>query len=113
MHRHCAVVIGLLIACGQVHAVSADDLLEQSNDTGVQVADLKDQLEKGLQARLPREFRFIGTVVTMVQQKQLPLDLVKSAFQWARRQVNSRKYPFPYFERALRVLAGRRGIKIP
>lgn len=79
----------------------------------LQVANLKDQLEKGLQARLPREFRFIGTIVRMVERNELPLRLVRAAFQWARRQVRAGKYPFPYFERAIRILASRDGIAIP
>lgn len=73
------------------------------------VAELRDQLEGGLLARLPREFAFIGRVTAMVEGRQLPLDLVMSTFQWARRK---KPYPFPYFERALRTRAARLGIAI-
>lgn len=76
------------------------------------VAGLQQQLENGLQARLPREFQFIARVVALVQQKKLPLPLVQSTFVWARRQVTGRKYPFPYFERALRIRAKRIGVEI-
>ena len=75
----------------------------------IEVADLQDQLENGLRARLPSEFAFIRRVVEMVRADQLPLDLVVGTFQWARRK---KPYPFPYFERALRTLAARRGIPI-
>jgi hypothetical protein len=77
-----------------------------------EIADLKEQLEKGLQARLPSEFKFIARVCLLVQQGTLPLPLVRSTFTWARRQVVGRKYPFPYFERALRIRAKRIGVMI-
>ncbi len=76
---------------------------------GAQIAGLQDQLEKGLKARLPREFDFIERVVAMVKAKQLPYDLVQSTFMWARVK---RPYPFPYFETGLRTRAARQGIKI-
>jgi hypothetical protein len=76
---------------------------------GVQVADLQEQLENGLQARLPAEFAFIARVVMKVQQNQLPLELVKGTFQWSR---GKKPYPFPYFERALRLRAARLGIAL-
>ena len=75
----------------------------------IEVANLQDQLENGLQARLPGEFAFIARVVEMVEANQLPLELVKSTFQWARRK---KPYPFPYFERALRLRAAKLGIQI-
>jgi hypothetical protein len=84
-----------------------------SQDTpGVATADLKDQLEKGLRARLPREFAFIGRVIYMVDHKELPLDLVKSTFDWAREKAKTKRYPFPYFEQAMRIRAKRIGIVI-
>ncbi len=73
------------------------------------VPDLKNQLEKGLKARLPREFEFIELVVGKVEANQLPLDLVTSTFLWARPK---RPYPFPYFERGLRLRAAQRGIEL-
>jgi hypothetical protein len=77
--------------------------------TDVKIAGLRDQLEKGLKARLPREFAFIDRVVGMVDAEQLPYALVQNAFLWAR---GKRPYPFPYFEMGLRKLAARQGIKI-
>ena len=71
--------------------------------------DLKEQLEFGLRARRPSEFAFIQRVVTMVKANQLPEKLVKSTFQWAR---HKKPYPFPYFERALRIRAAKLGIQI-
>ena len=74
------------------------------------VADLKDRLEKGLRARLPADFQFIERVVDLVNQGQLPEKLVMGTFDYARRK--SRRRPFPYFERALRLRAAKIGVTI-
>jgi hypothetical protein len=70
---------------------------------------LRDLLHTGLKSRLPREKGFVEHVVQLVEKRQLPLDLVMSTFLWARQQ---QPYPFPYFERALRLRAAQRGIAI-
>ncbi len=75
--------------------------------------NLKSQLENGLKARFPAEFAFIHTVVTMVENNQLPLDLVQSTFLWVRKNKYHKKYMVPYFERLLRSRAAERGITIP
>ena len=83
-----------------------------AQESGRNVADLRDQLEKGLRARRPEEFRFIQRVVEMVNQGQLPLGLVKSTFQWARKKADVKRYPYQYFERGLRLRAAKLGILI-
>ncbi len=102
------VVLGYFVA----QAWSGAPVDGPSVGAGQRVADLQDLLEKGLRARLPREFRFIRRVVRLVEQGKLPLPMVISTFEWARRQVVGRKYPFPYFERALRLRARRIGVTI-
>lgn len=103
-----ALAISLLgLAAGQTH-LAAQQLSTPSGANGP-VVDLRIQLEKGLKARLPREFDFIDHVVGMVDNKQLPRDLVESTFLWARVK---RPYPFPYFENGLRLRAARRGINL-
>ena len=73
------------------------------------VTDLKDKLIVGLRPQLPAHREFIDRVVELVEQDQLPLDVVMMYFQWARKK----KYrPMPYFERALRAEAERRGAVI-
>lgn len=76
---------------------------------GAEVAGLKDQLDAGLKARQPEEFAFIAKVCTMVDRKQLPFDMVKGTFMWARKKL---PYPYPYFERGLRLRAAQQGIKL-
>jgi hypothetical protein len=103
-------VLSLLLISAVVAAADRDAAAEVvSNDSGLEVAGLKDQLSAGLRARLPSEFTFIAIVVDKVEANELPLDLVMSTFQWARRK---RPYPFPYFEHALRVRAENKGIQL-
>ncbi len=88
------------------------DMLSRST-LAIEVADLQQQLEKGLRARRPEEFKFVKLVVTMVGNNTLPLPLVKGTFLWAKKKALTTPYPFPYFERALRVRAAKQGITIP
>jgi hypothetical protein len=74
-----------------------------------EVAPLKDQLKNGLEARRPEDRLFCDRVAQMVEESRLPVELVKGTFQWARRK---KPYPFPYFERALRLRAAELGIQI-
>ena len=107
----------LMLAAGFSHLTAATTLGEAEtfswSPMAVEVTDLKLQLEKGLRARRPEEFKFVKLVVTMVENDSLPLPLVKSTFLWARKKAITTRYPFPYFERALRVRAAKQGIKIP
>lgn len=77
--------------------------------SGVQIADLKEQLKDGLRARLPEEFEYVDHVVALVEDGTLPLDLVKSTFAWARKKY---RYPFAYFQRGLKLRAEKLGIAI-
>ncbi len=97
------LLLAWLFAC-----VAAFTIGPSAADAAVTV-NLKDQLEKGLEARLPSEFAFLAKVVQMVENGTLPRSLVDSTFIWARRRPQRR---FQYFERALRVRASRLGIRI-
>lgn len=91
--------------------VAADGRAQDSSGAAnprVQV-DLQIQLEKGLKCRRPVEFEFVEHVVELVAEGTLPRSLVDSTFLWARRQG---RYPFPYFQRGLKVRAARLGISI-
>ena len=103
-----AFAVGILCLPAALMRVPAQQPTNPAT-AGARIANLQDQLEKGLKARLPREFDFIERVVGMVEAKQLPYDLVQSTFMWARVK---QPVPFPYFEAGLRTRAARRGIKI-
>ena len=95
----------LFLACCLVAQAGAGDTGQTTGG-----ADLKGELEAGLKARLPNEFAFVAQVVSLVDNGQLPLDMVKSTFVWA---VRKRPYaPFPYFERAMRLRAAELGITL-
>ncbi len=73
-------------------------------------ASLQEQLELGLKARRPLEFAYIAQVVDLVEDGELPVELVRKTFVWARKK---RPYPYQSFVRGLRILAEREGISIP
>ncbi|NDC55072.1 MAG: hypothetical protein EBZ74_12600 [Planctomycetia bacterium] len=74
------------------------------------VVDLADRLKAGLRARQPDEFAFLDEVAARVRAGELPGTLVDSTFVWALKR--QRKYPYPAFERALRIQAGRIGVEL-
>jgi hypothetical protein len=77
---------------------------------GAEVISLEDQLKTGLKARRPEETEFIDEVARLVKAGKLPRKLVDSTFMWAvRRRTN---YPFPAFERALRLQADQLGVDL-
>lgn len=94
-------------ACGLVSPACGDDSTV-IRDNGTTRVSLKVQLEKGLRAMRPAEFRFLREVLAQVKKGDLPQNLVEEAFLWAR--------PYPayrvqYFEKALRALAQRDGVE--
>ncbi len=107
------LVAVLTVGFGAVVPRQASPAASAGGTVAAEVGDLKNVLEKGLRARRPQEFEFVDVVVTMVGNDTLPLDLVRSTFLWARKKAKTTPYPFPYFERGLRVRAARMGIKIP
>ncbi|MFN5757669.1 MAG: hypothetical protein ACK52C_11840 [Planctomycetia bacterium] len=74
------------------------------------IAGLEDRLKTGLRARRPEEHRFIERVVLLVREGSLPGTLVDSTYLWAIER--QKKYPYPLFERALRIQADRLGVDL-
>jgi hypothetical protein len=106
--------IGLLMALslGWIRGIpqaQADDP-PSLNGGGVTDLDLQGQLEKGLKARRPVEFDYIAQVVDLVEQGELPRDLVDSTFGWARKKRTKR---LQYFQFALRARASDLGFATP
>lgn len=94
------------------HVVAAAGSLPLLNRATAQdTPTLKEQLEFGLRARRPEEFAWIEDIVDMVNTGQLPRKIVTVCFNWSRKK--NTKYPYQYFVRSLRILAGRQGIEIP
>ena len=83
-----------------------------SSPTAADVAGLKDTLEKGLRAQLPQDLAFIAKVVTMVNNNELPVDVVIGTYNWVRKNRSYKKYMMPYFQQVLRSRAAQLGIQI-
>jgi hypothetical protein len=104
--RRCTTILAFTLA------LLAADLLTTQAVQAQDVADLQQQLESGLKARRPVEFAFIRRVVVLVQNEQLPVDLVKGIFNWARKKARFKKHPYQYFERAMREEAKKLGVQL-
>lgn len=77
---------------------------------GVIGLDLKTQLEKGLYARRPVEFEYIDQIIQLVEEGDLPRELVTSTFVWARKKPNRR---LQYFQFALQSRARGLDVDLP
>ena len=112
--RSCLILLAL--AAGLAVSSSLESLprsaAQQPVDGGVQVANLQETLENGLKARLPQDFAFIEHVVGMVEDGELPIELVKSTFNWVREKRGNKTYLVPYFEQALKLRAAKLGITV-
>ena len=72
------------------------------------VTSLADRLKTGLKARRQEETEFLDEVAHLVRTGALPAKLVDSTYLWALQR--QQKYPYPLFERALRIQADRLGV---
>ena len=64
-----------------------------------------------LKTRRDEEKEFIGLVVNQIRLGRIPSRLVSTSFEWVRNKRPTTKYPFVYFERVLRLQAGRVGLE--
>ena len=74
------------------------------------VATLTEQLRFGLKARRPVEFEFIDLVVSKVEEKLLPRNMVFGAMTYA--QGKNKDRPYPYFEFSLKKRAAAIGVEL-
>ena len=100
----------VLIFCAGV-AVSALAQTSSPNKSSpyVQIT-LRQQLEKGLKCRRPVEFQFVDHVADLVDQGELPIDIVNKCFDWSRQKNSFR--PYVYFRRSLTILAEKNGFTL-
>lgn len=71
---------------------------------------LTDRLKSGLKCRRPEEAAFVESVVALVDQKKLPVDLVLGTYQWAVKQRPD--FPFYYFQYGIKRRAAAVGVDI-
>ncbi len=72
--------------------------------------DLATVLIVGLRAGLPQERVYLKRVAQSAEAGQIPVDLVRTTFAWARKKD---RYQTRYFERALKKRANALGIRVP
>ena len=86
-----------------------------------QQATLNELLRSVLKCRRPEEFAYVNLVTAKVDSGELPVALVLSMMQWARKRSrqeveNHRRktdIPFPYFQEGLRLRAAEIGVTLP
>lgn len=79
--------------------------------TPQRISKLEEQLINGLKATRVDQQTFIKNVSTQVNQRRLDRRLVNAIYVWARKR--QPLYPFPYFERGLRIEAKKRNVILP
>jgi hypothetical protein len=95
-------LLGILsVSVGLLAAVTFS-FAQQSNPSTQQVADLQEQLEKGLRARRPIEVQFLSRVIQLVNQGRLTREVVQGTFSFVLKKYRDRKYLVPIFEQTLR-----------
>ncbi len=75
------------------------------------IVRLEDQLVAGLRATRPDQRAFLRKIAEHVEKGAMDKVRVNAIFDWSRK-VNP-KYPFPYFERAMRFDAKKTGLDLP
>lgn len=86
-----------------------------------QQATLNELLRSILKCRRPEEFAYVNLVTAKVDSGQLPVALVLSMMQWARKRSrqeveNHRRntdIPFPYFQQGMHLRAAEIGVNLP
>lgn len=99
------LLVALLLGLGPVAVAHAAEPARVGTVLG-----LEDRLKTGLRARRPEENAFLDEVARLVRSGELPVKLVDSTYLWAIQR--QQKYPYPLFERALRLQAGRIGVDL-
>lgn len=68
-----------------------------------------EQIKAGLRTASVEEEGFVGRVVELANKGTIPLSMVDSTFQWARRKPH---YQFQYFKRAMIFRASKIGVSL-
>lgn len=97
-------------ACSIAKAQDGVDFNEAERMLDLDMVDLQDQLYSGLRLTTSEQRQFIQTVMTAVRQQRIPRAMVNVVYVWSRQK--NAKYPFIYFQIAIRTLASRRGVDL-
>lgn len=110
--RFCLTAIAL--ACSSLFASVGYAQLSGSPGTtssGTRVATLDEQLINRLRATTDERKAYIRLISTLVDNGRLEQRMVVGIERYAIRK--NPQFPFPYFERAMRFEAQKRGIELP
>jgi hypothetical protein len=113
--RKILIVSGILIGAGFLVGsstaqaqITVPRILTAEGD---RYANLQEQLTNRLRATREDQQAYIRFVVEKVRKEELDQRLVVAIERYAMRR--HREYPFPFFERALRYEAAKRGVALP
>ena len=98
---------------GSILSIASESQAAASEDATAlraQFIEFERQLNAILKTRRSEEREFVALVVNQIRLGLLPSKLVTTSFEWVRNKRPSTKYPFVYFERVLRLQAGRLGL---
>lgn len=99
------------IGSSQARAQSPIDLNEAERMLDLNVVELEDQLVKGLRLFTAQQKEYVHAVVVGVKNRQIPRSMVNVCYVWSLER--NPKYPFLYFQPALRAIGKQRGITVP
>ncbi len=87
------------------------DMNEAERMLDINLVDLEDQLVKGLRLFTAEQKNYVHLVVIAVKNQQIPRAMVNVVFVWSKER--NPKYPFLYFQPALRAIGKQRGLNVP
>lgn len=108
--RMCAALLFLCFAPSLAQAQITSPRILSASPTD-RFATLEEQLVNRLRATAEDQRNYLNFVVRLVKENKLDLKLVVAVERYALRR--NPGFPFPFFERALRFEAKRRGIVLP
>ena len=99
----------LLAVCGSAEAqITAPRILSASEQ---RTAKLEEFLINRLRATTENQQAYVREIVRLVEEGKLELRIVLAMQRYSERR--SPFFPLPFFERALKVEAGKRGVAVP
>jgi len=101
-------VLLTLFCCQTSHAQIGTN---QAQSGGTQVPTLNEILVNNLRATLTEQQAFIKKVVEKTEQGKLNSKLVIAVMRYSQRR--NARFPFPFFERAMRYQASKQGVTLP
>jgi len=110
-------LIGTLVVCAISYSVGLSAVHAQLTPPSVignpsdRTATLKQQLTNRLKAVTSEQQAYIDLLTQQVDQGKLDLQLVVAIERYALRR--NPQFPFPFFERAIRFEAAKRGVVLP